>query len=169
MTERAAPRAALSVLRNVRAAPYFPAAGCGSARTTLAWSGGHHGRHGSATEEDHGGLRRLGRRAPGARPGRRPLAGYGSTLTVVSVAADGGRYQPGPLDLAREQLVRRQVSATYLQPVGEPAAELVEAARELDADPPILGRRSRSLRRLVLGSVSARVVRQAPCDVLVVR
>ena len=97
------------------------------------------------------------------------LAGYGSTLTVVSVAADGGRYQPGPLDHAREQLVRRQVTATYLQPVGEPAAELVEAARELDADLVILGRRSRSLRRLVLGSVSARVVRQAPCDVLVVR
>jgi nucleotide-binding universal stress UspA family protein len=97
------------------------------------------------------------------------LAGYGSTLTVVSVAADGGRYQSGPLDHAREQLLRRQVTATYLQPVGEPAAELVEAARELDADLVVLGRRSRSLRRLVLGSVSAKVVRRAPCDVLVVR
>ena len=62
------------------------------------------------------------------------LAGYGSRLTVVSVARDGGRYQAGPLDQAREQLVRRQVAATYLQPVGEPAAELVETAREMDAD-----------------------------------
>ena len=97
------------------------------------------------------------------------LAGYGSTLTVVSVAPDGGRYQAGPLDQAREQLVRRQVPATYLQPVGEPAAELVETARELDADLVVLGRRSRSLRRVVLGSVSAKVVRDAPCDVLVVR
>ena len=97
------------------------------------------------------------------------LAGYGSTLTVVSVASEGGRYHSGPLDQAREQLVRRHVTATYLQPVGEPAAELVEAARELDADLVVLGRRSRSLRRLVLGSVSAKVVRQAPCDVLVVR
>lgn len=97
------------------------------------------------------------------------LAGYGSTLTVVSVAPDGGRYQAGPLDHAREQLVRRQVTAAYLQPVGEPATELVEAARELHADLVVLGRRSRSLRRLVLGSVSAKVVRQAPCDVLVVR
>jgi len=97
------------------------------------------------------------------------LAGYGSTLTVVSVAQDGGRYRAGPLDQARELLVRRQVTATYLQPVGEPAAELLEAARELGADLVVLGRRSRSLRRLVLGSVSAKVVRRAPCDVLVVR
>ena len=97
------------------------------------------------------------------------LAGYGSSLTVVSVARDGGRYQAGPLDQAREQLVRRQVAATYLQPVGEPAAELVETARELEADLVVLGRRSRSLRRVVLGSVSAKVVRDAPCDVLVVR
>ena len=97
------------------------------------------------------------------------LTGYGSTLTVVSVARDGGRYQAGPLDQAREQLVRRQVAATYLQPVGEAAAELVETARELDADLVVLGRRSRSLRRVVLGSVSAKVVRDAPCDVLVVR
>ena len=97
------------------------------------------------------------------------LAGYGSTLTVVTVAPEGGRYQAGPLDNARDQLIRRQVPATYLQPVGEAAAELVEAARELGADLVVLGRRSRSLRRLVLGSVSAKVVRQAPCDVLVVR
>lgn len=97
------------------------------------------------------------------------LTGYGSTLTVVSVASDGASYNAGPLERAREQLVRRQVTATYLQPVGEPAAELVEAARALEADLVVLGRRSRSLRRLVLGSVSAKVVRQAPCDVLVVR
>jgi nucleotide-binding universal stress UspA family protein len=97
------------------------------------------------------------------------LAGYGSALTVVSVARDGGPYQPGPLDEAREQLVRRHVTATYLQPVGEPAGELVEAARTLEADLVVVGRRSRSLRRLVLGSVSSEVVRQAPCDVLVVR
>ena len=75
----------------------------------------------------------------------------------------------GPLEKARERLLRRHVSATYLQPVGDPAAELVEAARELEADLVVLGRRSRSLRRVVLGSVSDAVVRRAPCDVLVVR
>jgi nucleotide-binding universal stress UspA family protein len=97
------------------------------------------------------------------------LAGYGSTLTVVSVARDGDRYAAGPLEKAREQLLRRHVRATYLQPVGDPAAELVDTARELEADLVVLGRRSRSLRRLVLGSVSDAVVRRAPCDVLVVR
>jgi nucleotide-binding universal stress UspA family protein len=97
------------------------------------------------------------------------LTGYGSTLTVVSVARDGDRYAAGPLEKARERLLRRHVSATYLQPVGDPAAELVDAARELEADRVVLGRRSRSLRRLVLGSVSDAVLQQAPCDVLVVR
>ena len=97
------------------------------------------------------------------------LAGYGSTLTVVSVARDGEQYAAGPLEQAREALLRRHVSATYLQPVGDPAAELVDAARELEADLVVLGRRSRSLRRVVLGSVSDAVVRRAPCDVLVVR
>ena len=97
------------------------------------------------------------------------LTGYGSTLTVVSVARDGDRYAAGPLEKARERLLRRHVSATYLQPVGDPAAELVDAARELEADLVVLGRRSRSLRRLVLGSVSDAVLQHAPCDVLVVR
>jgi nucleotide-binding universal stress UspA family protein len=97
------------------------------------------------------------------------LAGYGSTLTVVSVARDGEGYAAGPLEQARERLLRRHVTASYLQPVGDPASELVEAARQLEADLLVLGRRSRSLRRLVLGSVSDTVVRHAPCDVLVVR
>ena len=97
------------------------------------------------------------------------LTGYGSTLTVVSVAPEGVRYAEGPLESARERLLHRHVTATYLQPVGEAAAELVEAARELEADLVVVGRRSRSLRRLVLGSVSDEVVRHAPCDVLVVQ
>jgi nucleotide-binding universal stress UspA family protein len=96
------------------------------------------------------------------------LAGYGSWLTVVCVARDGEPYQEGPLDEAREHLVGRHVPATYLQPVGEPAAELVAAARRLGVDLVVVGRRTRSLRRLVLGSVSAKVVRHASCDVLVV-
>jgi nucleotide-binding universal stress UspA family protein len=97
------------------------------------------------------------------------LAGYGSILTVVSVAPEGEGYAAGPLESARERLLRRHVTATYLQPVGEPADELVGAAQELDADLVVVGRRNRSLRRLVLGSVSAGVARQAPCDVLIVR
>lgn len=107
------------------------------------------------------------------------LAGYGSTLAVVSVAAadvdealqaDSVSGAGRLLSEAHEQLLRRQVTARYLQPVGEPADRLLEAARELDADLLVVGRRDRNApRRLVLGSVSAKVVRRCPCDVLVVR
>jgi nucleotide-binding universal stress UspA family protein len=96
------------------------------------------------------------------------LTGYGSALTVVSVAPTGGEMSAAALESARERLLRRHVTVTYLQPVGEPATELVGTARELEADLVVVGRRNHSVRRLVLGSVSADVVRSAPCDVLVV-
>lgn len=97
------------------------------------------------------------------------LTGYGSTLTVVSVARNGGAAARDALASARELLLRRHVPATYIQPAGEPAETIVGAAENLGADLVVVGRRSRgSLRRLVLGSVSDAVVRGAPCDVLVV-
>jgi nucleotide-binding universal stress UspA family protein len=93
------------------------------------------------------------------------LVGYGSTLTVVSVASHGAPGMRARLDAARERLLRRQVTATYVERVGEAADEIVEAAREFDADLVVIGRREPP----VEGSVSAEVVRQAPGDVLVVR
>ncbi len=96
------------------------------------------------------------------------LAGYGSTLSVVSVA--DGAAADGMLDDAREQLLSRHVTALYVSRAGDPASELIDVSEELESDLIVVGRRQQSaLRRLVLGSVSARVVRQAPCDVLVVR
>jgi len=98
------------------------------------------------------------------------LTGYGSNLAVVSVARDGESGTDGLLTQAHERLLGQQVTATYLQRVGEPADELVEAARELGADLVIVGRcGARARRQSVPGSVSAKVVRGAPCDVLVVR
>lgn len=97
------------------------------------------------------------------------LAGYGSRLAVVSVAPHPVSENGGPLADARERLLRRHVEARYLEPFGEPAEALVATARELEADLVVVGRRKSSLQRLVLGSVSAKVVRRAPCDVLVVR
>jgi len=97
------------------------------------------------------------------------LTGYGSNLAVVSVARDGESGTDGLLTQAHERLLGQQVTATYLQRVGEPGDELVEAARELQADLVVVGRRSATkLARPMLGSVSAKVVRGAPCDVLVV-
>jgi nucleotide-binding universal stress UspA family protein len=95
------------------------------------------------------------------------LAGYGSTLSVVTVL--GGSADHATTESAREQLLRRHVEARYHEVSGEPAEQLVQKAHELGADLIVVGRRSRSPLRRLLGSVSARVVRRAPCDVLVVR
>jgi nucleotide-binding universal stress UspA family protein len=110
------------------------------------------------------------------------LVGYGSTLTVVNVedppyahthiqaprpqaSEDGERL----LREARTILGRRRLMARYVATSGEPAEELIEAAHAIDADLIVVGKRNHNtLQRLVLGSVSTRVVHQARCDVLVV-
>lgn len=94
------------------------------------------------------------------------LAGYGSTLSVVRVRR-AGEPADAALEEARERLLTRQVQARYLEPCGEPAREIVAAAQALDADLVVVGRRS-AIKRALLGSVSAGVVRAAPCDVLIV-
>jgi nucleotide-binding universal stress UspA family protein len=97
------------------------------------------------------------------------LTGYGSRLTVVSVARDGEPALGAVLDNARTRLIERHVPATYLQPAGEPADAIVDTAEELGADLVVVGRKSRGpVRRSELGSVSAAVARRAPCEVLVV-
>ena len=53
---------------------------------------------------------------------------------------------------------------------GRPYQEIVELAREINADLIILSTRGRTgLKRVLLGSTAERVVRSAPCPVLVVR
>jgi nucleotide-binding universal stress UspA family protein len=94
------------------------------------------------------------------------LVGYGSSLAVVRVRR-AGSPEGDTMGRAREQLIQRQVAARYLEPRGHPAEEIVAAAEAVGADLVVVGRR-KALKR-VLGSVSAAVVRQAPCDVLVVR
>lgn len=97
------------------------------------------------------------------------MAGYGTTLAVVSVSPEGRPVLRGPLLEARERLVRKQVQASYFDQVGDPANELVETARMLAVDLVVVGRRRGVAEPTVPDSVSARVFRDAPCDVLVVR
>jgi nucleotide-binding universal stress UspA family protein len=53
---------------------------------------------------------------------------------------------------------------------GDPAHEIIAAAREWDADLIVLGSHGRSgLARVMLGSTAESVVRHAPCPVVVVR
>jgi len=125
----------------------------------------------------------------GTEPSRRALeraaeiAGYASSVTLVNVApplygkphdgipdprglAEGKRL----LEEARSELARRHVRAHVVEPVGHPAEALVEAAKDLRADLVILGTHDRgTVGRLLHGSVSEAVVRDAPCDVMVVR
>lgn len=68
-----------------------------------------------------------------------------------------------PLDLPPER-IRFHVIAG-----GDPASSLVEYARSSHADHIIMGARGSSALRRYLGSVSARVVAEAPCSVTVVR
>ena len=95
------------------------------------------------------------------------LLGYGSTLAVVTVQTSA--TDPAKIAAARDYLHGRHVEARYHEARGEPAEQLVEKARELEADLLVVGRRSRNPLRTLLGSVSSSVVRRAPCDVLVVR
>lgn len=54
--------------------------------------------------------------------------------------------------------------------VGKPAAEIVKTAKEWPADVIVIGSHGRhGLERALLGSVAERVMRHAPCSVLVVR
>jgi nucleotide-binding universal stress UspA family protein len=68
------------------------------------------------------------------------------------------------------QLARYRVDGDIDVRGGDPAAAIVDAARTLDADLVVVGATGAgALRRALLGSVTEKVVRTAPCSVLVVR
>ena len=107
-----------------------------------------------------------------------------SRVTVVSVAEPLYRNPPWTgyadpreeqahrrlLDDALEELRRRGVHAESAEPTGDTGSSIVDAARERRADLVVVGSRHRGLvERLLFGSVSAELVVDAPCDVLVVR
>jgi nucleotide-binding universal stress UspA family protein len=71
---------------------------------------------------------------------------------------------------ARDVLERAGIAATGLAPVGDPADEILRAARHVEAELIVMGARSLgSLERLVLGSVSTKVMHESDCDVLIVK
>ena len=107
-----------------------------------------------------------------------------SRVTVISVAQPLYRNPPwtGYADPKEEQdhrrlledvlveLRRQGIEAAAIEPVGDAAQSIVQAAHDQHADLVVVGSRHRGLvERLILGSVSAEVVVEAPCDVLVVR
>jgi nucleotide-binding universal stress UspA family protein len=91
--------------------------------------------------------------------------------TEQSTAPEHGtREAKRQLEEARSILAEDGIEAELVQAVGNPAAEVITAAEERDADLIVVGHRGRSaISRFIEGSVSDRVVRHATCDVLVVR
>lgn len=113
---------------------------------------------------------------------------YGATITLLHVVEPiylAGEY--GVIDAAEIEASLRQGGQTALEKfvaeeipagiraatslrVGSPAREVVQAAKDLPADLLVISTHGRTgLGHVLLGSVTERVVRAAPCPVLVVR
>jgi universal stress protein A len=87
---------------------------------------------------------------------------------VVQAAVHELRDTMAPWEEEAARIARRPVRST-LSP-GSPADEIVRFARERAMDVVVLGTHGRQgLERLLLGSVAERVVREAPCPVIVTR
>lgn len=72
------------------------------------------------------------------------------------------------LEEAQRFLSERGIDAEPVEAQGDPGAVIVEAAK--DADLIVVGSRGLNpIQRILLGSVSSKVVHRAECDVLVVR
>jgi nucleotide-binding universal stress UspA family protein len=71
---------------------------------------------------------------------------------------------------ADKALANQDVKVEREVVMGHPAAEIVAKAQTMKADLVVMGSRGRTeLESVLLGSVSERVVRQAPCPVTIVR
>jgi nucleotide-binding universal stress UspA family protein len=125
----------------------------------------------------------------GSDPARRALERAMDTVDdqgriVVVVAAEphtrtgiteGGHLDPSEItrrrndvDEAQRLLSERGIDGEAIEAQGDPGNVVVDAAT--DADLVIVGSRGLNpVQRILLGSVSSKVVHRAPCDVLVVR
>jgi nucleotide-binding universal stress UspA family protein len=122
----------------------------------------------------------------GSDPARRALlhaaelVGRGGSLSVVNVirnqAVSSRLENVGDAERARQRTVLQDartllgehgIEMRPVKAVGDPATEIRAAAEASGAGIIVVGKGT-GLRRVIHGSVSARLVRQAPCDVLVV-
>jgi nucleotide-binding universal stress UspA family protein len=111
------------------------------------------------------------------------LAGDNGQITVVAAAethirtgiTEGGHLDPSEFERRRNDLeevqtllAERGVDAETVAAQGDPGDVILSTAK--DADLVVVGSRGLNpFQRLLLGSVSSKVVHRAECDVLVVR
>jgi nucleotide-binding universal stress UspA family protein len=126
----------------------------------------------------------------GSEPARRALEyarrlDTGGEATVISVApalieaphtpeytdpAHDPDQAARDLDDARRVLEAAGVRADTVVATGNPAAEIIAAAEERGVELVVLGGHGQhALERWLIGSIAERLVRHAPCDVLIVR
>lgn len=97
---------------------------------------------------------------------------YGASLTVVYVhtpgAAEGREHWRRQLEQVRPANPKIAVSHVLLE--GDPAGEIARFAADAGIDVIVIGTHGRTgVDRLVMGSVAEKVMREAPCSVLVVK
>jgi nucleotide-binding universal stress UspA family protein len=103
---------------------------------------------------------------------------YGASLTILYVFAPGSegadgsggdrRYWRSQLEQIRPSNPRIPVSHVLVE--GDPAGEIVRYAADAGVDVIVLGTHGRTgVERLLMGSVAEKVMREAPCSVLVVK
>src|SRR5437879_5741553 len=104
---------------------------------------------------------------------------HGATLTILYVyapevgkAAGNGNADPDYWQAQLEQIrpVDRHIPVHHVFLQGDPATEIVRYARDAGIDLIVMGTHGRTgLERLLMGSVTERVMREASCSVLVVK
>ena len=93
-----------------------------------------------------------------------PAAGHSPPRATSDGGGDNGRW----IELARASGIAHE-RVSIEESSGVPAAEITSAAERSGADIIVMGQRSaRDLRRAVLGSVTATMLSNPPCNVLVV-
>ena len=81
-----------------------------------------------------------------------------------------GAQRDQNFEAASSLLAPRGVEPKPVAAFGDAGAAIIEVARNENADLIVVGSRGRNpIERVLMGSVSDKVVRRAPCDVLVVR
>ena len=107
---------------------------------------------------------------------------HGASLTVLYVYHPDSTITPGSQGdehadrrYWQEQLeqirpVDSQIPVSHVLLQGDPATEIVRYGRDVGADLIVMGTHGRTgLERLLMGSVAEKVMREAPCSVLVVK
>lgn len=97
---------------------------------------------------------------------------YGANLTVAHVKTSSS---PGDRAFLQEQLeqvrpVNPKIAVSHVLLQGDPATEIIRYATDAGIDVIVIGTHGRTARdRLEMGSVAEKVMRDAPCSVLVVK